>query len=37
MTALPVDLEISYAEDESEKIRHMLEVARDELEAIPQS
>lgn len=36
MTALPVDLEISYTEDESEKIRHMLEVARDGLEAIPQ-
>lgn len=36
MTALPVDLEISYTEDESEKIRHMLEVAREELEVIPQ-
>ena len=36
MTALPVDLGISYTEDESEKIRHMLEVAREELEVIPQ-
>lgn len=36
MTALPVNLEISYTEDESEKIRHMLEVAREELEVIPQ-
>ena len=36
MTALPVDLEISYTEDESEKIRHMLEVAREELEVISQ-
>lgn len=36
MTAVPVDLEISYAKNEAEKIRHMLEVAREELEAIPQ-
>lgn len=36
MTAVYVNLETSFTEDEAEKIRHMLKVARDELEAIPQ-
>lgn len=36
MTAVYVNLETSFIEDEAEKLKRLLEVARDELEAIPQ-
>lgn len=36
MTAVFVNLETSYTEDEAEKLKRLLEVAREELEAIPQ-
>lgn len=36
MTAVYVNLETSFTEDEAEKLKRLLEVARDELEKIPQ-
>lgn len=36
MTAVFVDLETSFTVDEAEKLKRLLEVARDELEVIPQ-
>ena len=36
MTAIFVDLETSFTADEAEKLKQLLEVARDELEVIPQ-
>lgn len=36
MTAVFVNLETSYTEDEAEKLKRLLEVAREELEMIPQ-
>ena len=36
MTAVYVNLETSFTTDEAEKLKRLLEVARDELEAIPQ-
>ena len=36
MTAVFVDLETSFSADEAEKLKRLLEVARDELEVIPQ-
>ena len=35
MTAVFVNLETSYTEDEAEKLKRLLEVASEELEVIP--